>query len=253
MHRVPLTSGARAGWVYVRALRGDDEESIEATDTASAVAFVDRLLAAVPGAAAAPGDARRLTAADRDRVLAAIYLVEVSARVRSSPVCPSCGARFDLDFALAELVAELRPDHSSLRAEADGSFTAEDGTRFRIPNGDDELASVGEPSPSDALAARCHLGGPSSPAALAALMERAAPLIDVELDAVCPDCGHRHAIRFDIQSFLLGSLIAERKQRAAEVQALARSFGWSLTEILAMTRRQRRLHVELAERASAVR
>jgi hypothetical protein len=253
MHRVATTCGARPGWVYVRALRGDDEESVDAVDTAQAIALVDRLLVPVPGAAHGPGDARRMTPADRDRVLATVYVRELGARVRATPACPACEKTFDLDFQLDALLASLAPDRGELRVETDGSFSLPDGTRFRLPCGDDELASISEARPAEALLARCHLGGPTAPDALAAVMERAAPLVEAELATTCPECGHRHAVRFELQAFFLGTLLAERRQRVAEVQQLARAFGWSLTEILSMTRAQRRMHVAMADRDGGLR
>ena len=253
MHRVATTCGARPGWVYVRALRGDDEESIDTTETAQAIALVDRLLVAVQGAAHGPGDAHRMTPAERDRVLAAVFQRELGARVRSTPACPACGKGFEVDFELDSLLASLAPDRAELRVEADGSLSLPDGTRFRLPCGDDELAALGEARPAEALLARCHLGGPTAPEALSAVMDRAAPLLDAELDATCPECGHRHAVRFELQAFFLGTFIAERRQRVAEVQQLARAFGWSLTEILSMTRAQRRMHVAMADRDGGLR
>lgn len=234
--------------MYVRGLCGTDEESIDGTDTAQAIALVDRLLVAVQGAAHGPGDARRLTPADRDRVLAAVFAREVGPQVRSNPTCPACGKGFDVEFELASLLSSLTPDRSELRAEADGSFSLADGTRFRLPCGDDELAALGEPRPAEALLARCHQGGPTAAAELSAVLDRAAPLVDTELGVTCPECGHRHGLRFELQGFLLGTLIAERRQRVAEVQQLARAFGWSLTEILALTRTQRRMHVAMVDR-----
>jgi hypothetical protein len=79
-------------------------------------------------------------------------------------------------------------------------------------------------------------------------LERIAPLLDVELDATCPECGHVHAVRFDVQRFFLGRLVAERAQRAAEIHRLARGYGWSLSEILSLPRARRRDYVELVER-----
>jgi hypothetical protein len=249
MQRVAVKFGARPGWAYVRGLRGDDEESVEGTETLSAIALLDRLLIDAPGAVARPGQAAELTAADRDRVLAAIYLREIGARVLSSPSCPSCGARFDLEFDLSALIESLAaaPPHR----DATGAYVARDGTRFRLPSGTDELCAAVEADPASALCARCRIDGPGDADALSAAMEEVAPLIEAELDAACPECAARHAVRFDIQSFLLGVLIAERRARTGDVHRLARAFGWSLTEILSLSRSQRRVHLELVDRAGA--
>lgn len=229
MQRVAMIGG---GFVYLRELRGDDEDFVASTETASAIALVDRLLVAVPGTVHGPGDARRMTAADRDRVLAAVYQRDIASHVRSTPTCDACGKHFDLDVELSAIVRSLEPDRTALA-----------GLGCRLPTGEDELLAAADASPTEALAARCGVG----PGDMAAI-ERAAPLIDLELEAACPECGKVHLLHFDIQTFLLGSLIAERRRRTIEVHHLARSLRWSLTEILSLTRTQRRLHADLADR-----
>jgi hypothetical protein len=132
MQRVAVTYRASPGFLYLRGLRGDDEESIHDADTWSAIALVDRLLVDAPGAAIRPGEAAALTAADRDRVLAALYLRELGDRIASSAACPACDARFDLDFRLSELLARIVPDREGVIADEDGGFALADGTRFRV-------------------------------------------------------------------------------------------------------------------------
>lgn len=256
MRRIPVTYGARPGWVYLRELRGDDEESVADVDTWAAVALVDRLLVDAPGAAVRPGQAVTLTAADRDRVLAAIHLRELGERIASTTACPACGAAFDLEFRLGALLASLAPEsggEDGIVADGAGGFALADGTRFRVPTGVDELEAAASAEPAATLLARCRLAGDGDGDALADALERVAPLVDVELDASCPECGHGHAVRFDVQRFLLGRLIAERAQRAAEIHRLARSYGWGLTEILSLPRGRRRDYVELVEREGGLR
>src|SRR5262245_26312037 len=154
MRRVAITYGTRPGWVYLRGLRGDDEESVESTDTLSAISLVDRLLIDAPGAAVGPGAAHALPAADRDRVLAALYLQEVGAQVASSSACPRCGTVFDLDFDLRALLASLDEGRAMVARDADGLFALDDGTRFCLPSGADELIAAGAAAPEDALLAR---------------------------------------------------------------------------------------------------
>src|SRR5262245_738634 len=171
MLRVPITYGTRPGWVYVRGLRGDDEESVESTDTLSAIALLDRLLIDAPGAMVRPGAAQALPAADRDRVLAALYLHEVGAQVASSAVCPGCKTVFDLDFDLRALMASLDEARAMVARDADGLYALDDGTRFCLPSGADELIAAGAAEPVEALVARCRLAGPGSADEIAAAME----------------------------------------------------------------------------------
>ncbi len=248
MRPVPVTYAVPPGWIYLRELRGDDEESVSDTGTRAAIALIDRLLLDVPGAALGPGQAGRLTAADRDRVLAAIYGHELGDRIASTSVCPHCAAQFDLDFRLSALVASVVEDRDGIERAADGTFALADGTRFRVPSGDDELAASGADDPTLALLQRCRLAGDASAETLAAALERLAPLLDLELEASCPECGRGHAVRFDLQRFFLDRVVAERAQRTFEVHRLARSYGWSLSEIMSLARLRRRDYVELTER-----
>ena len=248
MRRVPLTCIQPPGYAYLRELRGDDEEAVEDVDTWTAIALVDRLLVDAPGAAVRPGEARRLCAADRDRILAAIYVREVGAQVQATPTCPACEKTFDVDFRLDELTFAIAPTYEGVVRRDDGKFQLEDGTCFRVPSGEDELVSSAASEPSAALLARCVESGNLDIDRLGELLERLAPVIDVAIDATCAECGHEHAVRFDVQSFLLGRILAERALRASEVHRIARSYGWSLGEILGMPRSRRRSYVELVER-----
>ena len=79
------------------------------------------------------------------------------------------------------------------------------------------------------------------------LLERVAPLLDLELVAPCAECGHVHTIQFDIQTYVLGAIMAERRRLLTEVNRLARAYSWSLEEILSLRRSDRRQFVELIE------
>lgn len=253
MHRIEVTYGDRPGCVFVRPLRGDDEESVVDADTWSAIALVDRLLVDIAGAACAPGQASALTAADRDRVLAAVYRAELGDRIASTVSCPACAAQFDLDFRLSELCATIVADVSAAEPLAHGRYRLADGTELRVPTGHDELAAALSSDPGRTLIERCRLAGTADDETIEATLERIAPLVSTELDAACAECGHVHAVRFDVQPFLLARLLGERDQRAAEVHRLARGYGWSLSEILSLPRSRRRAYVELIERDQGAR
>src|SRR5713101_2572726 len=103
-----VPQGAPAGgWVVLRDLCGEDEEAVDATDTAQAIALLDRLLVKTGGAALGPGEAHALTASDRDRLLAAIFQAEFGARIDCTLRCETCGEPFDIDFQLPNLMASL--------------------------------------------------------------------------------------------------------------------------------------------------
>jgi hypothetical protein len=247
MRRVPIRYGPRAGWAYLRELRGSDEEAVDGTDTDVAIALLDRLLLSVPGAALGPGDAATLCAADRDRLLAAVHLRSIGSRIASSPTCGGCGARFDLEFDLATMVAELDAGAAPWR-RPDGTYETPGGLRFRLPTGADELAAAGSADAERRIAEGCVLAGEADPATVGGAMESVAPLVDVELAATCPACGREQPLRFDIQSYLLARLLSEHATRAREIHALAVAYRWGLDEILALPRARRATFLDFLER-----
>ncbi len=103
----PPDDGAAGGWIALRNLRGGDEEAIGATDTEAAIGLLDRLLVDVKGAAVRPGEADSLTASDRDRLLAEIYVAEFGDRIDCVLRCEACGNPFDIDFHLRDLFASV--------------------------------------------------------------------------------------------------------------------------------------------------
>jgi hypothetical protein len=132
-----------------------------------------------------------------------------------------------------------------------GVFLLPDGRRFRLPTGEDEYA-VWHLPPGEAeksLLARCIVeGDPTEETEVVqAAMWEAAPLLDLELEARCPECGEVQPIHFDLQSHLLSALLSERQQLTREVHRLATTYRWSRPDILALARSQRRALVALIE------
>ena len=240
------------GWVALRDLRGDDEEAVEDADTAQAIALLDRLLVVERGAALGPGEANTLTASDRDRLLAAIFQAEFGTRIDCVLRCDACGEPFDIDFQLPDLMASLGVTPGSAPCHRDDEVRLAGGGRMRLPRGEDELALRGlaPDAAAAALLTRCLIEGDAEaedPAVLDALA-RAAPLIDADLDATCPECGAAALAHFDLQHFLLTAVTQEGPARIAEIHLLARTYGWSLAEILALRRGRRRAFAMAIER-----
>jgi hypothetical protein len=243
MFRVALPF--RPGWVALRDLCGSDEDVVDGTGTEHAVALVDRLLCDLPGASLGCGQAADLSSADRDRVLAAIFRRTFGERIQSTISCTACGQRFDLDFALAELVASLPGEAPA----ADGTYRTSDGRRFRLPTGRDELATVGTAGEVEAhLRRACVVDGDPDDETIPDAMQAVAPLLDLDLDATCAECGVQQVVHFDLQHYMLARLRDERSLRTYEVHLLARAYRWSLTELMALPRVQRRLYVDLVGR-----
>ncbi len=259
MDVVALRFGSRGGFAALREPCGHDEEAIDGTTTACALALLDRLLVARPTAVRAG----ELCAADRDLLLGAVYRGIYGDLVESSVLCRACDQPFDLDFSLSELAGSLLPERDA-PAERDQPVRRDDGTLaladrrcFRLPTGDDELA-VAELPPERAaneLLRRCMVEGSAAddPAPVIEAMRSAAPIMDLDVDATCFECGNEQPVHFDLQRYLLARLLGEQRQRTHQVHRLARAYGWSRREILDLPRSTRQLHVELIERDGGAR
>ena len=195
-----------------------------------------------------------LVAADRDRLLAAVYAQAYGDRIESSITCTRCAQPFDLHFSLRQLIESI--DQRALavpwKALGDGRFESPEGASVRLPTGRDELtaSSLAPEEMASFLRNRAALENTGAAAAGEAIdeaMEEIAPLLDLELVARCPECGHVHLIQFDIQSYTLGALLSERRRLLAEINRIAIAYAWTLDEILSLPRTDRRILVELIE------
>lgn len=273
MLRVDLDPGLPGGrWACVRGLNGHDEQALAAgVGALAATELLDRLLIAQPGTTIQPGDAWRLAVCDRDRLLAALYVLHFGDRIESHIRCTGCGEGIELSFSLADLVASLTSEreHAGLRGPDElGYFDLElaGAPRFRLPTSADQRAVIGLGAEQARLAMlrRCLADDESGaskttsdldPATLECIeqaMAAAGPILDHPLAITCHACARAQTVRFDIQSFLLRALEHERRYLLREIHYLARGYGWSLTEILGLTRADRRRFVELiaAERSA---
>jgi hypothetical protein len=250
--QVPIEHGGRRGVVWVRELRGVDEERVDGTGTEVALALLDALLVEVPGRAVGPGEASRLSAPDRDRLLAALAARDLGRRVQSTMRCAACAQPFDLDFDLPDLVERVFV--AGARPDDDGCVPVAGG-RVRLPTGEDELAAAraaAEGADAEAaLLARCIVEGAPALSDVAKALAEVAPILDLELDATCPECAHHQELHFDIQRWVLERLLAERRQRAVETHIIARAYGWPLETIEALPRWRRRMFVSLIGEGTA--
>jgi hypothetical protein len=249
MERMHLDRSAHCGAGLLRELAGRDEEAVAGTGTEEAVALLDRLLVDGPDVAIHPGDAASLAVSDRDRLLAAVCRRAFGDRIETELVCAGCEEQFTIDFSLAGVEEMVRGGERP--AGENGWFRSADGRRFRLPTAVDELAiaALPEAEREQALLRRIVDGGAhEEDTALRTAMEEVGPVVDLDLEAACPGCGRGHEVRFDVQSWLLGMIEAEAPLRALEIHRLATSYGWTLSEILGLTRRRRRAFAALVEK-----
>jgi hypothetical protein len=219
---------------------------------------------AAPGAdaetlvAALAGDdaARAMDFSARDLYLAGLYGAFYGHRVEATRRCPDCGAAFDLDFDLRDVMASLaaapRPACVADVLE-DGRVRLDSGHVLRKPTLADGAAVARLPvgAAEAALLDRCvedgGARGPLDRDAAEAALEWLAPILDLDLEGACPECGAAERLRFSIEHYFARSLQRERTRMLREVHVLASSYRWSFDVILRLGRRDRRDLAALAE------
>lgn len=178
--------------------------------------------------------------------LLALRVASWGARLSGHADCPRCGQRMGMDIDLAALLAEppaARAEHS-LRGQA-----------LRLPSLRDLAAVAGEPDPERAvrkLLARC-LDQPECSRADPALLDEAEaalealdPHADIALALCCPACGTAVEAQLDAGSLLWDELDARARALLREIDVLARAYGWSEGEILALGPLRRAHYLDLA-------
>jgi hypothetical protein len=234
----------------IRELTGNDEQAVRETNTASAIGLLDRL---VEDTGEQSWSTAKLTASDRDRMLAAVYYTAYGRQVEAKIDCRDCGKPLSLNFYLDDLMAALEPaTDAAVERLPDGTFRTREGVHFRLPTGEDELAVAGlaPQGAEDMLFARCLIMAPlvsDARAAVERAIEDLSPIADLDLTTACPECEAEQAFGFDVQFYVLQSIERDRPRRLREFHQIACAYGWSLAEILSLRRSERRTLGELIE------
>lgn len=175
--------------------------------------------------------------------------------------CPSCGERLEVRVRTADLhpAADERPVQESGEIALDH---ANYRLRMRLPNSRDlacaALAQTSEHA-ADLLFTRClvhaELEGepvasdalpPTVRTAAAEAVAEADPNAVARLDLACGACDHVWTAPLDIGAFIWQDLEHRARRLLTDVHALARAYGWSEREILALSARRRLHYIQLA-------
>ncbi|HXZ43173.1 MAG TPA: hypothetical protein VEG68_20715 [Terriglobales bacterium] len=126
---------------------------------------------------------------------------------------------------------------------------------FRLPNSRD-LAHVAEESDCQAavigLLERCQTDTEVSPAwseedveAIGEAMAMADPAAELQIALCCPACSDGWNANLEIAIFLWAEIEARAKRLLWEVHTLASAYGWTQTEILALSPARRGFYLEM--------
>lgn len=245
--------GYRQG--FLREISGQEELLPTSENESSVLAseIVARVLGDLPSAAIGRDTGWEMSIGDRDRVIAELYRQCFGERVSSVVRCTSCEGSFEMDFSLPALLEEADRQRPATREvlgpDEHGFYRTPGGRRFRLATTGDERALLGVPPERTAelLASRCLPDGGA--AALddqtQVAIEALDPVLSLELPASCAECGAAQNIDFDLPRFFLASLFRERPLLVREIHWIAKVYGWSHQEILALPRTVRRAYAGL--------
>ena len=216
-------------------------------------------LAAAAGPPSGADELARLPLGSRDARLLRIRPDSAPAALEATAACPACGeqAEFSVDVdVLRARAAEPRPPAPL----EEGGFAVV----WRPPDSRDVVvaaeAAAGDAATAEqVLLARCvesargpggELDGTALPPgvreAVARAMAEADPLAEVLVDLVCPGCETPFVADLDLSAFVWAELSAQAHRLMREVDVLARAYGWTEAEALALGEARRTAYLELA-------
>ncbi|HET8927439.1 MAG TPA: hypothetical protein VFN24_06365 [Microbacterium sp.] len=208
-------------------------------------------------AAATGADAARLRDAPLGRLHAAalgFHTTLVGRRLDAVATCPVCAAlvEFSLDAdALAAIDVATAAGELTVTTDA-GDWRAV----WRAPTAGDLAAVAGrEDAASALLALCCELTGPAGKGVadapsevverVEAVLADADPLAELTVAVECPECGAVFDADVDPVAFVWREVQAGAQRVLREVDVLARAYGWTEAEVLALSEERRAAYLEI--------
>jgi hypothetical protein len=204
-------------------------------------------------------EALAMSIGQRDTHLLTIRERSFGAQFAGYATCPRCHEALDLTFSASD-IRVTAPDHADERAEI--SFQHGDyALQARLLISADLLAITGCRTVAAArtvLLERCithasHQGTDIGVSELPdsviealgdAIVERDTQA-EIRLKLVCPFCDHHWFAIFDILTFLWQEIATHARRILRDVHLLASAYGWTETDILALSTVRRRLYLEM--------
>jgi hypothetical protein len=172
--------------------------------------------------------------------------------------CPSCGAAAGFRSACTSLTAPTtaRQVDSPQRMETSGHVI-----EFRLPRASD-VAEASREATADGFARhlieRCVLActrdGNAAPIAdapdevldaLSRRMESLDPAASISFALACPHCGTRWNAPLDVEQLVWTKLQTAAERLLLDIDALARAYGWTERDILALSPIRRAAYVQM--------
>jgi uncharacterized protein (UPF0212 family) len=206
------------------------------------------------------GDWLHASIGERDAALLRLHESLFGDELHTATACPHCGERLESSFSSADIRngAPLQPRGSPDLCLQQQGYAID----YRLPTSDDLLQITSQPAaPEDAVlrlmrrcVSRAQRGADAIDVAalpeavvarLGAEMARHDPDARVRVGLVCPACGERSQIDFDVVSYLWSELDDWAQRVLADVHTLARAYGWSEDAILALSPARRQIYLDM--------
>lgn len=208
---------------------------LEVWERAGPLGPVDRALTLAGAAGADPVALMDRPLGETHRALLDLRESMLGPDLAATATCPSCAER--VEFTL---------DTGSLRSLAPGPEPARwEHAGVRPPTPTDLLAVVDSPDPASALAQRCVGERSADDDAVEAVLTAADPLAEVLAELVCPQCGAGFEADVDLGAFVWAEVDAAAQRLLHEVDLLARAYGWTEPEVLALSEARRAAYLRL--------
>jgi hypothetical protein len=212
-------------------------------------------------AAADPGRARdefaSLPLGVRDASLLRLRQATLGDRLEASDECPACRARVEVALSVEEALESASPPPSSWVLQADGQTL----TLRALDSGDAASAAAA----ADAEAARAILvdramadparadNAPSGvvPDAVAHAIGQSIlehdTFAELLIDFECPQCEHSWTNVLDVAAFVTSELQARAQRLLLDIDQLARAYGWTEADVLALSEARRGAYVRMTQ------
>jgi len=169
--------------------------------------------------------------------------------------CEHCGTRMEIALDTGQLLAGIEDDTPSKFDNTPAEFEVS-SFRFRVPCSRDLAAVSGERDLTAAtvkLLEQCCLehsensnaGFGNLLAEAEAAMEELDPAADINLSLSCEDCGHSWLVDFNIGTLLWDEIDVRARTLLAEVHSLAQAYGWTESEIFALSPQRRAAYLDM--------
>lgn len=146
---------------------------------------------------------------------------------------------------------EIALDADVLEAALGTPGTTDREASLRAPTTRDLAAVAGEADAdhaADMLARRCWVASDREAPPRAEIeprLEALDPAADIALDMTCDACGHAWHASLDLGVFLWTEVATRAATVFADVDRLARAYGWTEREVLALSPQRRAVYLEL--------